>query len=131
VHDQHLPTLLDHARGTIQINSTVGISSILHGAPVKTSGSALYDMEGLTFQGKLENFWSNQYEIDKDLNRKFRQYLIENNQINGNFYQRIPAFNNHSGIDLNQFNKIVTLPSVKPVAVDSLPTVELKKQLAH
>ena len=131
VRDLHLPTLLDHARGTIQINSTVGISSILHGTPVMVLGSALYDMEGLTFQGKLEDFWSNQYEIDKDLNRKFRQYLIENNQINGNFYQRIPAFNNHSGIDLSQFQKIINLPSKKPVAVDGLPTVELKKQFAH
>jgi capsular polysaccharide export protein len=126
VHDLHLPTLLDHARGTIQINSTVGISSILHGTPVQASGSALYDMEGLTFQGKLEDFWINQYEIDKDLNRKFRQYLIENNQINGNFYQRISAFNNHSGIDLKQFKKFINVPSLKPVVVDSRPPVELK-----
>ena len=131
VHDLHLPTLLDHARGTIQINSTVGISSILHGTPVKTSGSALYDMEGLTFQGKLEDFWNNLYEIDKDLNRKFRLYLIENNQINGNFYQRISAFNNHSGIDLKQFKKIINLPSEKPVVVDGLPAVELKRQFGH
>lgn len=131
VHDLHLPTLLDHARGTIQINSTVGISSILHGTPVKTSGSALYDIEGLTFQGKLEDFWIDQYEIDKDLNRKFRQYLMENNQINGNFYQRIPALNSHSGIDLKQFKKIINLSSEKPVVLDGLPTVELKKQFGH
>ena len=88
-------------------------------------------MEGLTFQGKLEDFWSNQYEIDQDLNRKFRQYLIENNQINGNFYQRIPGFNNHSGIDLEQFNKIINLPAKKPVVTDGPPTVALNNQFGH
>ena len=125
VHDLHLPTLLDHARGTIQINSTVGISSILHGTPVKTSGSALYDIEGLSFQGKLEDFWIDQYKIDKVLNQKFRQYLIQTNQINGNFYQRIAAYNNHSGIDLKQFKKILNLSSENPTLRVGYPTDEL------
>ncbi|MGB1699270.1 MAG: capsule biosynthesis protein, partial [Nannocystaceae bacterium] len=31
VHDLHLPTLLQHARGTVVMNSTVGLSSLHHG----------------------------------------------------------------------------------------------------
>ncbi len=99
VHDLHLPTLLDHAKGTLVLNSTVGISSILHNTPAIASGHAIYNMEGLTFQGNMKDFWKNQGTIDRELYRQFRNYLIENNQINGNYYRKIPGFNNQSGID--------------------------------
>jgi len=50
VHDVDLPTLLRHAQGTVLINSTVGMSSLFHGTPVKTLGDAIYDIPGLTEQ---------------------------------------------------------------------------------
>lgn len=107
VHDLHLPTLLNHARATVLLNSTVGISSILHGTPVKTSGHAIYNMEGLTFQGKMAEFWQDPGQVDRKLNQRFRNYLMKKNQINGNFYRRTPAFRNHSGIDLEHLSKLV------------------------
>lgn len=102
VHDLHLPTLLNHAKGTVTLNSTVGLSSILHGTPVKTSGHAIYDIEGLTSQQDLRYFWNNPGSVDKQLNQKFRNYLILNNQVNGNFYRRISEYSNQSGMDLKQ-----------------------------
>jgi capsular polysaccharide export protein len=100
IHDQHLPTLLEHAKGVVLINSTVGLSAIHHGTPLKTCGTAIYDIEGLTYQGKLENFWNeaDSFEIDKELFRHFKGYVINNKQINGNFYRRIKESKLKSGV---------------------------------
>jgi capsule polysaccharide modification protein KpsS len=88
VFDSHLPTLLKHAAGTVTINSTVGLSSLHHGTPVKAMGSAIYDLEGLTFQQELDLFWNNPGEVDHQTFQQFRQHLLDTNQINGSFYQR-------------------------------------------
>jgi capsular polysaccharide export protein len=91
IHDQHLPTLLKHARGVVVINSTVGLSALYHGAPVKVCGKAVYDMEGLTFRDSLERFWraARGYRPNRELYRRFRQYLIRHTQLNGSFYKRL------------------------------------------
>ena len=88
IHDQHLPTLLGSMRGAVVINSTVGLSALSHDAPVKVCGVALYDMQGLTFQGPLDDFWrqADSFRPDPDLLRRFRANLIERTQINGSFY---------------------------------------------
>jgi len=54
VHDVDLPALLRHAQGTVLVNSTVGVSSLFHGTPVKVMGRAVYDLDGLTFQRSLD-----------------------------------------------------------------------------
>ena len=93
VHDLHLPTCLQYAKGTITINSTVGLSSIYHGTPVITLGYALYDIEGLTNKRvKLDDFWHSQIKPDKELFEKYRRYLIQNTQLNGSFYGKMPDF---------------------------------------
>jgi capsular polysaccharide export protein len=88
IHDQHLPTVFDHMRGAVVINSTVGFSALTQGAPLKTLGVAVYDMEGLTFQGPLDEFWSAaaHFRPDFELLHRFRTYLIDQTQINGSFY---------------------------------------------
>ena len=91
VHDLHLPTLLRHAKGTVNINSTVGLSSVLYGTPTITLGKAIYDMEGLTCKGMyLDDFWTNYQVPDMELANKFKQHLIETTQLNGSFYGRMP-----------------------------------------
>lgn len=89
VHDVCLPTLLKNAEGTVLINSTVGMSSLFHGTPVKTLGKAIYNLPGLTTQRSLESFWGRPGQVDRSLFAAFRQYLIENNQINGSFISRM------------------------------------------
>ena len=94
VHDIALPTLLQHAAGSVMINSTVGLSSLFHDTPVKAMGDAIYDREGLTFQGSLKQFWKTPGCVDSGLFARFRHYLVENNQLNGNLYVRLSDVNN-------------------------------------
>jgi capsular polysaccharide export protein len=91
IHDQNLAPLLDHARGVVVINSTVGFSAIHHGCPVKACGVAFYDMLGLTFQGPLHDFWAEagNHPPDPELYRRFRASVIHRTQLNGNFYRRL------------------------------------------
>ncbi len=89
VHDVCLPTLLKHAEGTVVINSTVGMSSLFHGTPVKTLGKAIYALPGLTFQGSLKAFWKNTGSVQESAFKQFRQFLISHNQLNGNMYRSL------------------------------------------
>lgn len=91
IHDQHLPTLLNHARGVVLINSTVGLSALHHGTPTMACGNALYDMHGLTYQGRLDDFWAAapRSRPDHALYRRFRHHLIAKTQLNGSFYKAL------------------------------------------
>ncbi len=82
----NLVPLLDKAEGAIVVNSTVGTLALTHNCPVIALGSAIYDMQGLTFQGKLDDFWHSAAAPDKTLFNAFRATVIELTQINGNFY---------------------------------------------
>lgn len=85
----HLPAALRGARGTVVINSTVGLSSLTHGTPVKCLGRAIYDMPGLTHQGSLAEFFQSPAPVDKALYRRFRHWLLEHNQLNGSVWSRL------------------------------------------
>jgi capsule polysaccharide modification protein KpsS len=89
VHDLHLPTLLRASRGTVMINSTVGLQAVGYGTPVKVLGTAVYDMAGLTSQRSLEDFWAAPDDVDEALYNGFRNYLLRENQVNGGFYRRL------------------------------------------
>ena len=92
LYDTYLPTCLKHARGTVTVNSTVGLTSVGYGTPTITLGRALYDIEGLTNKGKsLEEFWSDPIYPDPILYRKFLAYIIDKTQLNGSFYGRFPV----------------------------------------
>jgi len=82
----HLPTLLQHAKGTVLINSTTGMSALFHQSPTIALGKAIYDMPGLTFQGGIDNFWRRAKKSDYKLFKDFRDVLVHDTQINGNFY---------------------------------------------
>lgn len=100
IHDQHLPTLMQHACGVVVVNSTVGLSALHHGTPLKVCGNAIYDMPGLTFQGGLDHFWQNsqQAKPDKLLLQRFHGYLIQHTQLNGSFYKRLPVIASVAGL---------------------------------
>ena len=90
-HDVHLPTCLQHAIGTVTINSTVGLSAIGYGIPTLTLGNAVYDIKGLTNKGThLHQFWCHHTAPDLELYEKFRGYLINHTQLNGSFYGLMP-----------------------------------------
>jgi len=83
-----LPALLNHARGVVTVNSTVGGSALVHGKPLIALGDAIYDMPGLTFQGSLDDFWRYGKRPDPRLFRWFRNTVIHTTQVNGGFYSR-------------------------------------------
>jgi capsular polysaccharide export protein len=99
IHDQPLPAMLDACKGVVVINSTVGLSAVHHGCPVKVCGKAIYDMPGLTFQGELDDFWCSSFKPDGELYQSFRAFLLVRTQLNGNFYRRLENSMFVSGID--------------------------------
>lgn len=93
IHEIHLPTLLKNALGCVVINSTTGLSSLLHKCPTKVCGNAFYNICGLTYQESLNKFWkaAKKFKINQNLFERFRSYLIDNVQINGSFYGKLAA----------------------------------------
>jgi capsule polysaccharide modification protein KpsS len=85
----NLPAALRGARGTIVINSTVGLSSLTHDTPVKCLGRAVYDLPGLTHQGSLAEFFSAPAPVDRLLYKRFRRWLLDANQLNGSVWSRL------------------------------------------
>jgi capsular polysaccharide export protein len=100
IHDQHLPSLLNHARGVVVVNSTVGLSALHHGAPTKVCGNALYDMPGLTWQGALNDFWcaAPASKPDHSLYQRFRDHLVATTQLNGSFYKPMKLTGSCTGL---------------------------------
>lgn len=115
IHDQHLPTLLEHSRGVVVINSTVGLSALHHGTPVKVCGNAIYDMPGLTFSGSLNDFWQTSHlaKPDAALLERFNGYLVRHTQLNGSFYKRLPLIASIAG--LRWTLKIDNVVPLKPI----------------
>ena len=126
VHDIHLPTLLQHARGVVVVNSTVGLSALYHDTPLKVCGAAIYDMPGLTFRGSLKEFWGRAaaFRIDRELWRRFRNHLVSHTQLNGNFYKRLHVPGSTSGL---VWPRVVVNGSTKALAGESLPLYSAEK----
>lgn len=82
------PELLRRCRGVVTVNSTMGLSALIHDKPVKVLGRALYDLAGLTHSGDLDSFWRALEPPDMELFRAFRNVVIHLTQINGSYYSR-------------------------------------------
>ncbi len=84
----HLPTLLENSRGVVNINSSVGISGLVHGAPVIALGTAVYDLKNLTFKGKLDAFWTKAEKPKPHVVKNFMNLLLGTSQGRGTLSQR-------------------------------------------
>lgn len=98
VHDIDLNHILDHALGTITMNSTVGLSSIERGIPAKVLGRAVYDIPGMTFQGSLQEFLRDPGTVDAELVKGFRVWCRYHNQGNGHVMVALPGTVGRAGI---------------------------------
>ena len=88
IENGHIPTLINHAKGVVLVNSTVGMSALFHECPTIALGESIYSLPNLTYQESLDSFWLNFYKPNIKLYRKLELFLMENNQINGNFYTK-------------------------------------------
>jgi len=94
-----LGALIGHALGVVTVNSTVGMSALGADCPTIALGMAIYDLPGLTFQGRLDDFWANPGHPDPALFRAFRDTVIHTTQVNGDLYTRPGITQALSGCD--------------------------------
>lgn len=93
VESGDLTALLGAARGVVTVNSTVGAQALLQNCPTVALSDPIYNLPGLTFQGSLDDFWTQARQPERELFRRFRNTVIHTTQVNGGFYSR-------AGIDL-------------------------------
>lgn len=86
IHGVPMPILLRKAIGLVTVNSTCGLSALIHGLPVIALGKAHYDIKGLTFQNGLDRFWKQGHKPDTQLFERYRSYLCNKSQIKGSIY---------------------------------------------
>jgi len=78
--------VLRNAAGVVTINSTVGVTALHHGVPVKVLGNAVFDIAGLTCQSPLAAFWHDPQPPDPGLMASFLRALIGTTQVKGGYY---------------------------------------------
>ncbi len=83
-----LPSLLANSRGVVNINSSVGISGLVHQAPVITLGTAVYDLEDLTYRNGLDAFWTQAEKPKPARVRAFMNLLLATSQGRGTLSQK-------------------------------------------
>ncbi|KAB1068261.1 capsule biosynthesis protein [Methylobacterium planeticum] len=87
-----LPSLIQGSRGVVIVNSTVGMLSLEMGRPTLATGTAIYNMPGLTHQGDVDSFWTKPAAPDMALMTDFRRVVLHRTQVNGGFFS-------HAAID--------------------------------
>lgn len=80
--------LVKNAAGIVTVNSTVGLTALRLGIPVKVLGSAIYDVAGLTHPGDLADFWHSPQPPDMALVDALVRALVGTTQISGNYHGR-------------------------------------------
>ena len=81
-----LDVLYAHTRGVVTVNSSAGVEAIQASLPVKTLTPAIYDIEGLTFHGPLDAFWTSGFRPDAELLEAFFRALAGTVQVRGTIY---------------------------------------------
>ncbi len=78
--------IAQQAKGVVTINSTSGTLALVLGVPVIALGQAVYDIEGITFQGQLDDFWRDPGRPDAETFGAFCRVLIDRCLIAGGFF---------------------------------------------
>jgi capsular polysaccharide export protein len=79
--------LMLNAAGIITINSTIGVTALHLGVPVKVLGNAVFDVPGLTCQTPLDAFWGAPERPDPELMSAFLRALVGTTQVKGGYYE--------------------------------------------
>ena len=80
--------LSQRAKGMITVNSTSGFVALEQGKPTIALGDPVYNLPKLTFQGNLDDFWTNPTPPDPYTFECFQRVVLYCTQINGGFYCR-------------------------------------------
>ena len=79
---------MDLSDGLVTVNSTGGLAALQKGLAVKCMGAAVYDVDGLTYQGALNSFWRKGRPADAQVLNGYVDYLTRSSQLNGGFHSR-------------------------------------------
>lgn len=71
--------------GVLTVNSTVGLTALQDGVPVKVLGKAIYSLDGLCHQGELCTFWHGASKPDRALCSALVKLLSATIQVPGAF----------------------------------------------
>jgi capsular polysaccharide export protein len=78
--------LMKGCSGVVTVNSTAALSALSQSIPTKTLGTALFDIEGLTDQRPIDEFWRSPKLPDPELRTAFFRLVAASIQERGNFY---------------------------------------------
>ncbi|WP_350335668.1 capsular biosynthesis protein [Coralliovum pocilloporae] len=81
-----IKTLCTNAEGFISVNSSAGFEALEAGCPTLSIMPTLYDVDGLTFQGMVDQFWANKAPPDAELYRALKCALAGTIQVRGTLY---------------------------------------------
>ena len=74
--------------GCVVINSTMGLRALNANVPTKVLGIAVYDMDGLTDQGTLDDFWTSPMLPDPNFLEIFTRAIATGIHVRGAVYGR-------------------------------------------
>ncbi|WP_052389170.1 capsule biosynthesis protein [Belnapia moabensis] len=80
--------VIDRCRGTVTVNSTVGVKAIAMGCATLPLGQAIYDVPGLAWQGGLDRFWGEAPPPEPTLAEDFIRALAASLHVRGCYYTR-------------------------------------------
>ncbi|RWR10215.1 capsular biosynthesis protein [Sinirhodobacter populi] len=80
-----LTVMLQHTKGLVVVNSTVGLHGLRNGCPVCATGDAVYRLPGLTHMAGLDSFWTAPEPVDPGWFKTFRRALSRI-QVKGSFF---------------------------------------------
>ncbi|WP_310620287.1 capsule biosynthesis protein [Flexibacterium corallicola] len=103
IDDGNLENILELCAGVVTINSTAGLDALRANVPVKCLSPAIYDVEGLTFDGPLDRFWRSGMLPNNELLVSFLRVLMEETQVKGTIHNRLGV----SVAAINMAHKIV------------------------
>lgn len=84
----NLGAIVEQVQGTVTVNSTVGLRSIIDHTPTFALGEAIYRIPGLVFSGPLDRFWTEATPPDPALREGFLRCIAHQLHIRGVYYNR-------------------------------------------
>ncbi|KAA2213863.1 capsule biosynthesis protein [Teichococcus oryzae] len=84
----NLGAIVEQVQGTVTVNSTVGLRSIIDHTPTFALGEALYRIPGLVFSGPLDRFWTEATPPEIPLREGFLRCIAHALHIRGVYYNR-------------------------------------------
>lgn len=84
----NLDDMFRTAAGCVTVNSTSGLAALQAACPLKVTGRAIFDVPGLSFQGTLDDFWTQAAPPEPQLVRDYIRLLAGAVHVRGNLFTK-------------------------------------------